>query len=994
MRLRIMARAAAAAGAFASLSSAFAAVDQGQAGYHYTYHKQIKPLSIDTSRIAVLADDVEAVKAAVVAAKLDGGTVSPHGLSKWYLVSGFGVADGARIERAVATLAVQPGISFASPVFFDLFDGPMFPTRDLIVGFSAGQPGAARDAIVDRVIEVEARRHDWMPDVDVATVKSQNGFDVLNASNALAAMGATLFAEPDMVFSGRGGLIPNDPQFGDLWGLRNTGQAGGLNDFDMNASEAWDVHAGSSAIIDVVIDVGVDMTHPDLNLGPGADFTGNGTAGDPGNSCDHHGTAVAGCISARINNSLGVVGAAPGCRVASARCFVSTIPCSGSWNASGSWTVDALNWAQSIGARVTNNSNGYGFTSGAIDTAYTNTRNAGIVHFASAGNNGTGTIGYPASLGPVNAVAALDRFGNRAGFSQFGTGLDFSAPGVTINSTDRQGAPGYTGGDYNVVDGTSFASPYASAVACLILSRNSSLTAAQVETIMANTCRDLGSAGYDTGFGWGLVNAQAALNAIVPPGDGCSSPVGVGVGSYANTLVGAGNPTLVGGVCGGAGANPDVWYSFIAPVNGVLTASTCGTHDAAGVDTGIDTVLSLHASCTDAASTCSDDAPGACGASDGGIQRDSVVTQSMSAGQAALVRVSKFGGGAVGPFTLNISFAAANDACASAQDVSSGGTFFGDLAYTNNETNFPAMCGAAQTNPDAWYSFTAPATCPVSLTVSTCGTHDGPGLNLGMDTVLSLHTACVGAPVACLDDTTTGCTGLDSGIFRDSSLTRTLAAGETILIRVSKFSTVTAGAFQLNVSATAANDACAAALPIAAGVPTPFCSHTATTDGPTESACLSFGDDNVHRDLWYTYTTRGAGRFTVRTCGSAFDTRAVIYTAACPLPSTPNTALACNDDAGGICPSNGLNSSVSAVGAANTTYRVRVGGYSGAGGDGVVIVYCSADINLSGMVSVQDIFDFLSLYFAPSPVADINGSNTVTVQDLFDFLAAYFAGCA
>jgi hypothetical protein len=346
----------------------------------------------------------------------------------------------------------------------------------------------------------------------------------------------------------------------------------------------------------------------------------------------------------------------------------------------------------------------------------------------------------------------------------------------------------------------------------------------------------------------------------------------------------------------------------------------------------------------------------------------------------------------VGPFLLTIGITAANDTCAGAQNVSSGGTFFGNLAYTGNETNFTTMCGAAQTNADAWYVFTT--ACPVMLTASTCGTHDGPGLNLGMDTVLSFHTACGGAPVDCNDDANGGgCGSLDASPIRDSFLTRSMGAGETIYIRVSKFGGVASGPFRLNITAPPANDLCANALPIAAGVTTPFCSDGATTDGPTENLCDNAGDNQVSKDIWYRFTTHGAGRFTVRTCGSSFDTKVAIYNNSCPAPSTPNLALACNDDAGGICPTSGVNSNVSLVGAANTTYLLRVGGYNGAGGSGVVTVYCAADFNFSGTISVQDIFDFLAGYFSNNPAADINGSGSITVQDIFDFLSAYFSGC-
>ena len=88
-----------------------------------------------------------------------------------------------------------------------------------------------------------------------------------------------------------------------------------------------------------------------------------------------------------------------------------SINSSGNWNSQASWTVDALTWAASIGARVTNNSNGYGFTSSAIEAAYATTRNSGMVHFASAMNNASPTLGYPSSLPTVNAVAARLRAG-------------------------------------------------------------------------------------------------------------------------------------------------------------------------------------------------------------------------------------------------------------------------------------------------------------------------------------------------------------------------------------------------------------------------------------------------------------------------------------------------------------------------------------------------------------------------------------------------------
>ena len=151
--------------------------------------------------------------------------------------------------------------------------------------------------------------------------------------------------------------------------------------------------------------------------------------------------------------------------------------------------MNALAWAQSIGARVSNNSNYYGFQSGAIAAEYSLTRGLGMVHFASAGNNASSTITYPASLPDVNAVAALNESGSLASFSNYGTGLALSAPGQDIYTTDRTGTNGWVSGDYVFASGTSFASPYAAGVAALVLSIDPALNATNVEQTHAPVVR-------------------------------------------------------------------------------------------------------------------------------------------------------------------------------------------------------------------------------------------------------------------------------------------------------------------------------------------------------------------------------------------------------------------------------------------------------------------------------------------------------------------------
>ncbi len=330
--------------------------------------------------------------------------------------------------------------------------------------------------------------------------------------------------------------------------------------------------------------------------------------------------------------------------------------------------------------------------------------------------------------------------------------------------------------------------------------------------------------------------------------------------------------------------------------------------------------------------------------------------------------------------------APSNDACPGIT-VNSGDVISGSLigATPSSTALGYGNCGSAAGSPDVWYTFRAPPTCGGVLTVTTCGTHDTGGANAGIDTVLSFVLDCFEGEAACNDDFG-GCAGAVSP-FRDSALSIALNPNQLIRIRVATFNNTPGGLFTLNVNFAAANDLCANPVTVAAGSSTAFCNLNTGTDGPNETSC-TFANGTVQNDLWYTYIPVGNGRFTVNTCGSTFDTTLAIYSG--PCPAGPNTALACNDDA---CGATFRQSIAQAIGVAGTIYRIRVGGFNGATGSGVVNVFCAADYNQSGAVTVQDIFDFLAGYFGAAPAADINGAAGITVQDIFDFLATYFGGC-
>ncbi|MGD8452036.1 MAG: S8 family serine peptidase [Phycisphaerae bacterium] len=498
-----------AVGLIAVTAAAVADVQQA-GGYYYTYFDEQIPLGLDPGRVAVWMDG-PTTDATLAAFGLAADDLRPYTNDGWQFAElSEPVRDATPVPVLVPALANAQAADFVSPVLLDKRGDPVIITPVLLIGFEPDLPTTQAETVLSGYVDGEVLERDWadMDNVYRVQCRSRDGFEVLALANLLAELPEVLYAEPDMIMTVHKTLIPNDPYFSSLWGIRNTS-----NDMDMDGDEAWDKTTGSSSIVIAVLDDGVQQNHPDINQYSGADFTGEGSGGGPGNQCDNHGTACAGCVSAIINNNTGVVGIAPECRIRSAKWSVSNVPCDGAGYYYTSWLVSALNWAQNIGARVTTNSNGLNPAS-SVTNKYNSTRNAGLVHFAATGNEGSSSITYPASLSSVNGIGAVNSNGNRASFSNYGTGIAFVAPGVNIRTTDRTGSSGYEYGDYAWVDGTSFSSPYAAGVAALVLSMDNSLTPALVEQALYNTCMDRGSSGYDTVYGYGIVNARAAVDYV------------------------------------------------------------------------------------------------------------------------------------------------------------------------------------------------------------------------------------------------------------------------------------------------------------------------------------------------------------------------------------------------------------------------------------------------------------------------------------------------
>ena len=311
----------------------------------------------------------------------------------------------------------------------------------------------------------------------------------------LAASGQYVFVEPDYLAMPL--EIPNDPNYSQEWHLQT-----------IQAPSAWDVTTGSASVPIAMIDSGVDPTHPDLasKLIPGWSFL-TGTADT--HDVLGHGTQTAGTAAAIGNNGVGVAG------IAWQNPIMPLVVLNSSDWASYSDIANALMYAADHGVRIVNISIGGPSFSSTMQSAVDYAWNKGTVVFAAAGNYANSTPIYPAACTNVVAVGATDPNDNLAGFSNYGTYVDLTAPGVSIVTTTA-------GGGYGGVSGTSFSSPIAAGVAALVLSRNPSLSAQQLVTLLEQNSDDLGAAGYDPIYGWGRVNASRAVTAagggtVTPP---------------------------------------------------------------------------------------------------------------------------------------------------------------------------------------------------------------------------------------------------------------------------------------------------------------------------------------------------------------------------------------------------------------------------------------------------------------------------------------------
>lgn len=410
-----------------------------------------------------------------------------------------GSAGGAQAAQrgsvsAKAVLGAGSAVKVAPPAA----KGSAFDADTVIVKYREGLSAVARTAL-ERAAGVTAQAGS-VAGVG-ATVLRISGDPVATAARFDRAPGV-LYAEPN--FTLRATAVPNDPRFGELYGIDNA------NDADMDGPEGWDAFgvgafpATGGAKVGIV-DTGIDAAHEDL-VGKRVDC-GDATGGTLGlvgggavrnGACaddNDHGTHVAGTIAATANNGKGVAGVAFSSQLGICKALGGPL---GQGSTAG--VANCITYLSERGAKVISMSLGGG-ASTTLQQAVRNASGSSLL-IAAAGNDGDGTLNYPAAYPEVVSVAATDRNDARASFSNANADVEIAAAGVDVLSTKR-------GGGYFTLSGTSMATPHVAGVAALIAGRTAGGPSAWRSKLQASV-DDKGAAGRDPQFGFGRVNLAKA----------------------------------------------------------------------------------------------------------------------------------------------------------------------------------------------------------------------------------------------------------------------------------------------------------------------------------------------------------------------------------------------------------------------------------------------------------------------------------------------------
>jgi Zn-dependent metalloprotease len=328
----------------------------------------------------------------------------------------------------------------------------------------------------------------------------------VTTSESINKVVQSLKKQPDIEYvqqSYTGKTLGADVQYKSQWSLKNSGQNGGNVGSDINY-ETMIARLGSTQYdktMIAVLDTGINYELRDFYGIVRTDIDRDFVNMDYDAADDYyHGTHVSGIIAASYNNSYSISGINKHASLLPVKVANHEGTCSDITVAQG------IKYAVDKGAKVINLSLSFGQISSIpiIDDQLQYANSRGVTVIASAGNDGYSKVDYPAVSQYVISVGATDKYDSLWGSSNRGYSLDLVAPGVDIPSLVNYG-------EVELLTGTSMAAPHVAGVVGLLYSLKPGITPSQVEEVLRTSCKDLGSAGPDYYYGWGRLDAGAAV---------------------------------------------------------------------------------------------------------------------------------------------------------------------------------------------------------------------------------------------------------------------------------------------------------------------------------------------------------------------------------------------------------------------------------------------------------------------------------------------------
>lgn len=456
----------------------------------------------------------------------------------------------ALLASYVQTPSFASYSSEETDISYDEYNHP-YKTGQLIVGYRSNSTAEEKRSI-RAAMKLELKTKINGINAEVIKVENERAREVLNQLNRNPNIS---FAEYDYIASID--HVPNDVRYEYQVYLHY-----------MNAEKAWDYTIGTADTKVAILDTGIITNNTDLHNINMAGYNISDSITDYTDSTGH-GTAVISVIAAEMDNTFGFAGVAP----KSSFLVLKVIDEQG--YSTYSDLIKALEYATNQGVDVINMSVSGRSDSLSLKMAIDNAYNNGITIVAAAGNESSTTVSYPAAYNNVIGVGAVDTTGEKMTFSNTGDGLTVVAGGTAMIATST---------DYiTSASGTSFASPYVTGLVALMYSVDPNMTPARVFEILAATSTDLGSSGYDTTFGYGVINMGAAVSmasngTITPtpePNTDITPPVITLIGE-SQLSIGVGSTYIEQGAEAFDDVDGDITNNIM--ISGMVDESTPGTY--------------------------------------------------------------------------------------------------------------------------------------------------------------------------------------------------------------------------------------------------------------------------------------------------------------------------------------------------------------------------------------------------------------------------------